>query len=206
MNTKRKNQRNIILLTIIALVALLLTPAWTIIAGDNHDYGQSGQWMPDLGLPLDGGWIMSSPTPTGSNVVCTFALTAQDEQGLGYTFFHDHAQCPPAFYGHFPKADYLSDAAGQLVKTGPNTFEYSGISYGLKKAEDPMSLQEILYIWVDWGTGQSIDRNTLAAEGTIDLFLPEQDADGDGFPDEGQEPYGSWPYVWSAKRVGLMLP
>jgi len=51
-----------------------------------------------------------------------------------------------------------------------------------------------------------VDENTAAGGGTHAFFLSSADADGDGLPDDGQEPIACIPYTITSKRVGLMPP
>jgi hypothetical protein len=46
----------------------------------------------------------------------------------------------------------------------------------------------------------------VSGKGIHAFYLPTADADGDGLPEEGQEPIACLPYMITAKRVGVMPP
>ena len=46
--------------------------------------------------------------------------------------------------------------------------------------------------------------DSLKTEATVSVYAAAQDADGDGFPDEGQEPVACLAFAGMAKRVKVM--
>ncbi|MHC4518454.1 MAG: Kelch repeat-containing protein, partial [Planctomycetota bacterium] len=145
----------------------------------------------DLGPRLDGAWIVAAPTPLGGKAVHTVFLTAQDADGLRYTVVMAHCECSPSVWGTFPEATKKADMVGMAVKTGPTTSEGTLIGYGVKAGELE---EEVVYIQVASYEGTLIDENTLELTATQSFYLAEQDADGDGFPDEGELPVLCNPY------------
>jgi len=140
------------------------------------------------------------------DIIAELTVSPQDLGGVNFTCATRSAKPEATVFGAFPDADHQSDHIGQMVKTGLNTYESTVIGYGTKNAELPGMLPEILYISVLYGKSQLIDENTAEGEGTHAFFLASQDADGDGLPDEGQEPVACFPYTVTSKRVQLMPP
>jgi len=155
----------------------------------------------DLGPRLDGAWIIAAPTPLGGKAVHTVFMTAQDADGLRYTVVMAHSECSPSVWGNFPEATKKADMVGMAVKTGPITSKGTLIGYGVMAGELE---EELIYIQVASFEGTLIDENTLELTATQSFYLPEQDADGDGFPDEGQLPVLCTPYSVLSRRVTLV--
>jgi hypothetical protein len=94
-----------------------------------------------------------------------------------------------------------------MIRTGPNTWDYTGIAYGTKNVEG-QGMPEILYVGVVQGTVTSTeDGNAMTTDGNFALYMPEQDVDGDGFPDADQEPvWCSPPGGFTITRMPIMAP
>jgi len=156
--------------------------------------------------PIAGSWINIIPIPGLGDIVSEWTVSPQDLGGTNFTSWMQPVKPEPTVFGSFPDADHQSDHIGQTVKTGLNAYESTMIGYGTKKAELPGMLPEIVYISVIYGKAQLIDENTMEGQGTHAFYLPSADADGDGLPDEGQEPIACLPYTITSKRVQLMPP
>lgn len=154
-----------------------------------------------VGPRLDGAWIVAAPTPLGGKAVHTVFMTAQDADGLRYTVVMAHSECSPSVWGNFPEATKKADMVGMAVKTGPTTSKGTLIGYGVKAGELE---EEVVYIQVASYEATLVDENTLELSATQSFYLPEQDADGDGFPDEGQLPVLCTPYTVPCRRVTLV--
>ena len=155
----------------------------------------------DLGPRLDGAWIVAASTPLGGKAVHTVFMTAQDADGLRYTVVMAHSECSPSVWGNFPEATKKTDMVGMAEKIGPITVKGTMMGYGVKAGELE---EELTYIQVASYEATLIDENTLIITATQSFFLPEQDADGDGFPDEGQLPVLCTPYSVPCRRVTLV--
>jgi N-acetylneuraminic acid mutarotase len=155
----------------------------------------------DLGPRLDGAWIVAAPTPLGGKAVHTVFLTAQDADGLRYTVVMAHSECSPTVWGTFPEATKKADMVGMAVKTGLTTSKGTLVGYGVKAGELE---EEIVYIQIASYEATLVDENTLELTATQSFYLPEQDADGDGFPDEGEQPILCTPYTVPCRRVTLI--
>ena len=133
-------------------------------------------------------------------------MSPQNLEGTTFTSVIRQAKPEVTVFGTFPDADHQSDHIGQTVKTGLNTYESTVIGYGSKNAELPGMLPEVVYISVIYSKVQLVDENTVTGSGAHAFFLASADADGDGLPDEGQEPIVCVPYSITSKRVSLMPP
>ena len=65
-------------------------------------------------------------------------------------------------------------------------------------------LPEIVYISVLYAKMQLTEENTIQGQSTHAFYAPFQDVDGNGLPDDGQEPVACFPYTITSKRVQLM--
>jgi len=195
-----KTKKNMSLVVVIGFGALILTMALTVFAG-NGGSEQNAVWPPDLGPRLDGAWIIAAPTPLGGKIVHTVFMTAQDADGLRYTVVMAHSECTPTVWGTFPEATKKADMVGMAVKTGPTTAKGTLIGYGVKAGELE---EEVVYIQIASYEATLVDENTLELTATQSFYLPEQDADGDGFPDEGELPVLCNPYSVPVRRVTLI--
>jgi len=194
--------RNIIIVTVTALMVLLARASWRVLAadGNSHEINIAG---PSQAIPLGGAWIA---TLAEANIITEWTITPVNPEHTEFISVLRQVRPDPTFGGGFLEADRETDWVGQMVQTGWNTFESTVVRYGTKKVEDQPQ-PEIVYIVVMYGSGRLVDLNTIEAGGTTAIFLPEQDADGDGFPDEGQEPIYCGPYtLTSCKRVQIMPP
>jgi hypothetical protein len=104
-------------------------------------------------------------------------------------------------------ADHMSDYVGNMVRTGPNTWASTGISYGTKKVQGSPR-PEIVYIAIVEATmTYTDDAKTEVLTGTFAFYSPGDDADGDGFPDEGAMPIWSGPLpTTTATRMPMVSP
>jgi hypothetical protein len=189
-----RTKRNTALVAIIALVAGLLATAWNVMANIEPSLvlvpcgiytGVHPQAFTDTIIPMD---------PAGNTMIFIMSNDNNDPTG--------GATEPP-----LSEVDHLTDYVGNMVRTGPNTWDYTGIAYGTKKVEG-QSMPEILYVGVVQGTLTSTeDGNAMTTDGTFALYMPEQDVDGDGFPDADQEPvWCSPPGGFTITRMPIMPP
>ena len=206
MSTKRKNKRNIALLAIVVLTALLLTASLSVITESSWAQGIQETWS---GWPLAGTWIHSVPAmaPTTEPAIVQETLTPLDACGDRLAYRQQFVNTDPTFLSMFPEADNQSHLVGEAVKTGPNTYEYTIIGYGFKTL--PANRGQLKYIWVTSGTTTLTDYNTRQdTDLYISVYGPDDDVNpADGFPDEGAEPDLCWgPFGGVMERVQLMPP
>ena len=85
--------------------------------------------------------------------------------------------------GMFPEAVAASDMLGNGIRTGPNAWRVTIIRYVTDGAV------KVIYMAVITGDFTfSDDASVLERKGTWALYLPEQDKDGDGWPDDDETP------------------
>jgi len=206
MSTKRKNKRNIALLAIIVLTALLFTACLSVITESSWAQDSEEPWS---GWPLAGTWIDLIPPmePVTEPCIIQQTLTPLDPAGDRLAFRQQFVNADPTFLSLYPEADHQSDLVGEAVKTGRNTYEYTIIGYGYKS--QPANRGKLIYIWVSHGTATLVDRDTMEdTDIYLSLYGPDKDVNpADGFPDEGAEPdFCLGPMGGVMKRVQLMPP
>lgn len=76
------------------------------------------------------------------------------------------------------------------------------IVYGTRKGQGP--LDETVTIGVGHVRWTLTGPNTNEGQCVYSVFMAEQDADGDGLPDEGQEPAVCQLFTFTTKRLTLM--
>ena len=205
MSTKIKNKRNIALLAIIMLTALLLTASLSVITESSWAQDSEEPWS---GWPLAGSWITWVPPegPVTEPLIVQETLTPLDPAGDRLAYRQQYTNGDPTFLSIYPEADNMSHLIGEAVKTGRNTYEYTIIGYGFKN--QPADRGQLKYIIVTNGTMTLINRNTRENTLYLSLYGPDKDVNPvDGLPDEGAEPdLCLGPFGGVTKRVQLMPP
>ena len=180
MSLKRK--RNVKIFVVFGLTAvLLITTGWSVLAS-----------------------VESAPVFVPSGVyVCfgrqiwTDTIIPNDPAGNTTTHMGDYLVVDPTIGGRFPEADTRGSAPGCGVRIGPKTWHVTWIQYGSKGLELQYMM---LYCAV---VTFSDDAETMFMEWTGECYLPGQDADGDGFPDEGEVPFEAHPGTATLRRVPI---
>ena len=134
--------------------------------------GTGGVHVLDLAIPLD---------------------TATDRVAL----VHDLADYDVTLGGLLPTAVRYTTAQGEAIRTGPRSFDYTLHFWGVDSSNRRVSLV------VSSGTkvfraGDCGIHDTVG--GTLAVYLASQDADGDGFPDDGATPVACVPIELTARR------
>lgn len=123
----------------------------------------------------------------------------------------------PTYFGMFPDATTRSDSLGTFFRTGPNTWNYTLISYGTRA--NATGYDDIIWIQIDKGTATATDSDTIIATGRVELYsgrdypnhpvfgtIHDQDTDPrDGFPDTDEEPIFSTDYEVPQYRMPMLL-
>jgi len=203
-----KTKKNMILMAVTVLVSLILITGWTVFAGNgvtsepSNEYeksilrGSGLEWLPV------GTWVVTVPTPMG-NIVMTHSIHAQDSSGKYYGGIIKQYNTNPTLFGTFPEWEAGGDIwAAQTVRTGPDSFESTLFYHTVKKGEGPVA--ETVGIGICNATWRLTGPNTNEGESTLAVYLAEQDADGDGLPDEGQEPTVCMGFTYTSKRLTMM--
>ena len=81
-----------------------------------------------------------------------------------------------------PDAEYLSPLIGEAVITAPNRADFTVLYYGMKKGATGA---EKVYIGLVSGTIKQLASGKLELQHNSAIYLPGQDTDGDGLPDNG---------------------
>jgi hypothetical protein len=140
--------------------------------------GTGGVHVLDLAIPLD---------------------AATDRVALA----HDLADYDVTLGGLLPTAVRYSTAQGEAIRTGPRSFDYTLHFWGLDSANRRVSLVVSsgakLFREGDCGIYDTVG-------GTLAVYLPAQDADGDGFPDDGETPVACVPIELTGRRMSVLPP
>jgi hypothetical protein len=180
MSLKRK--RNIKLVAVFGLTAvLLITTGWSVMASVDSE-------------PV---FVPCGPYIYASGQRYAEIIVPNDPAGNTITIIGPYLVVDPTIGGMFPEADNRLEAVGWGVRTGPYTWHNSYIQYGSKGQE----FQFILLFSAD--VTFSEDGETMDMYYTAEIFLPEQDADNDGFPDEGEVPFFAGSGGHTLKRVPM---
>jgi hypothetical protein len=166
MSLKRK--RNIKLVAVIGFTAVLvITTGWSVMASVESE----PVFVPG-GVYVNFGWQ-----------IWTDMIIPSDPAGNTTTHIGHYLMADPTLGGMFPEADNRRSAPGRGVRIGPKTWHVTWIQYGSKGLE-----LQYMILYCAHETF-SDDGETMFMEYTYEGYLPEQDADGDGFPDEGEVPF-----------------
>jgi len=151
--------------------------------------------------PLAGAWIATVPTPLG-NIIFKGIWAAQDATNTQFTGEFEQINTYPVLIDVYPDAEEVKFAGGLAVKIGLNKYEMTSLEYFTKTAG--ASLEEIVGIGIVTGTIELVGPDLHQGQGTGAYYMAAQDADQDGFPDEGEEPVLCMPWGWTAKRLTSM--
>ena len=155
------------LIAAMTVTACLLLTAPTAMA-DKGAYKLEGAWVArPIEVPLQWSFVFS-PDASGRRASARGAF----EVG------------PPSYFGSTATSDLLIEAE----MTGPDTIRFSAVWYGLSAPSVYGLSADIVFIGIDKGVLTFIAPGKLLGVHYIEYYLPEQDADGDGFPDPGEDP------------------
>jgi hypothetical protein len=125
--------------------------------------------------------------PEGNAAVVVTTLVPLDPMGTRLKMAESWTNSDSSLGGWYPEADMESPLFGEAVKVGPDTYKYSIMGYAFKKLQGDRG--ELQYISGAVGSFRIVDCDTIE---TFDCYLtlygPEQDKDGDGFPDSDEKP------------------
>jgi hypothetical protein len=151
--------------------------------------------------PLDGIWLTTYPMAAG-NMISTTVYTAQDAAKTRYSgtleFLNSFGP-----NGLFPDSDpsLTVYAGGEAVMVGRNKYDATYLGY-YRKYDASTGVIEVLGINTVNARFELLSPDQLqGVHGFSSYYLAEQDADQDGFPDEGQEPIFCSQVRWTGKRL-----
>ena len=109
------------------------------------------------------------------------------------------------FLRAFPDSDPALEksAGGEAVKVGRHQYNATFLGY-FRKLDIGAGALEIDGIWTADANFELLGPDQLQGYGTASYYLSAQDADQDGFPDEGEEPIACFPWAWTGKRLTAM--
>ncbi len=197
-------QRKIVIVSITVVVLLLSTTVWTVFGGAaalDNAYESSIIQGEGLEWSAAGPWLCSVPTPEGPALMYHI-MYPLDFAGKRYSGMMWQANDDPTSFGAFPEADQALCWMTLTVRTGPDSFETTMVSHSTKKGSSP--IRQTDHISIANCTWRLTGPDTNVGEVTVATYLPDQDADGDGFPDEGQEPVLCVPFTAISKRLTMM--
>ena len=202
-----KTKKNMTFMAVTVLVSLVLVTGWTVLADNGVKSEPSNEYEKSIlrGSGLEwspvGTWVVTVPTPIG-NETMLHMIHAQDSTGTRYGGLMFEVTENPTTFGTFPDAENGSCWPSQTVRTGPDSFESTFIMYNIKKSEGPVA--QTVTIGICNATWKLTGPNTNEGECTLAMYMAEQDVDGDGFPDEGQEPVACLPFTYTSRRLTMM--
>jgi len=151
--------------------------------------------------PAQGVWITTVPTPLG-NMIIKSTWVAQDETKTRFTGEFEQINTYPLLIDIYPDSEEIKYGGGLMKKIGLNKYEVTFLQY-FTKTSGP-SLEEIVGIGIITGSFELLGPDLVQGQGTGAYYMVAQDADQDGFPDEGQEPVVCVPWAWTAQRLTMM--
>jgi predicted ester cyclase len=153
------------------------------------------EWSPE------GVWITTVPTPLG-NMIIKSTWMAQDDAKTRFTGEFEQMNTYAVLIDVYPDLEEIKYGGGLMVKIGLNKYEATFLQY-FTKTSGP-SQEEIVGIGIVTGTLELVGTDLAQGQGAGAYYMAAQDADQDGFPDEGQEPVVCVPWGWTAKRLTMM--
>jgi hypothetical protein len=153
------------------------------------------EWSPE------GVWITTVSTPLG-NMIIKAIWVAQDAAKTQLTGEFEQINVYPLLVDLYPDSEAVKFAGALAVKTEINKYEMTALQYFTKTAGP--SQEEIVGIGIITGTFELGGPDLVQGQGTGAYYMAAQDADQDGFPDEGQEPALCLPWGWTAKSLTMM--
>jgi inhibitor of cysteine peptidase len=170
--------------------------AWPAMGATGADAGVVGS--------IEGAWVAVAKTPAGDiRFLQTFTPMSLDPMQLVATM--EQVNENPTYFGAFPDADRASHWAGHATYTGPTSVECSFISYLTRPARSgSASPAETLAILVLHGRWELTGADSWTGDIVIAAYRADQDADGDGLPDDGQSPVDCSTFPCTGKRLGRL--
>jgi len=155
----------------------------------------AAEWTPE------GTWIITAPSPMGP-LTMVHVMYPLDSSGTRYGGVLWQVNPNPSFFGTFPEFTGGSQFwATESRRIAPNTYETGMIVYSTQPVAG--LLDQVASIAIVTGTWTITSSETNEGQSTLSSYMAAQDADGDGLPDEGQEPIACTPFPFSSRRVRI---
>ena len=176
-DTTVNRKGTIVVVSAIALVALMLTTGRGMLNGD--------AWPP-APMPTDslaGTWIQTvAEDPPDAIDIAT--ISPEDPRSAKGFCVATDINPDPTLDGLWPEAESWTPWFGTYVRTGCDTWQMKCIGYARK---DTKPKPTVLYIMILEGTYTMTAADVVEHVGTLSFYRVGQDSDGDGLPDEGQQ-------------------
>ena len=204
MNSKR----NILMAAVVVAAALVLTTSWSVVTGESDDPNE---------IDPRGIWTGRQPAGAeGEEQLDWVEVIGEEKDGIS-TGVMKVLNADPALFGLFPDASTRTDSVGPWLRTGPNTWNYTYITYGTTGTHEP-GYGDIVWMMVYRGTVTATDADTLSVWGRADIYsgredpnhpvfgeLHDQDANPrDGFPDADEAPIYSADFEVTEHRMPVL--
>jgi hypothetical protein len=184
-------KRNIAIVSALGIAALILTTGWNVLAGS--------AWPPEsmTVYSVAGTWFHTGEGEPADEID-TVTISPEDPRtGKGFII---HTDVNPDFTagGEMAEADSWTPWYGTYVRTGPSTWQVKSVCY---VKNDTKPKPTVLLILITEGTWTMTATDAIESVGTLSIYSPDQDQDGDGLPDEGQLPLMETPIAGYMKPL-----
>ena len=193
MNTKRTT----------AIVCMTGLVVFCFVAGHLGSNNASAQGEDTWSCNVAGTYVHTVPPfGEGNDAVVVTTLVPLDPMGTRLQMIERWPNSAPGF------GDIQTPLYGEAVKVGHDTYKFSTLEWTFKKL--PAGRGELESIIGMVGSFRVIDCDTIETfDVYISMYGPEQDKDGDGFPDSDETPnnsFGGPGPSETRKRIPFMEP
>jgi hypothetical protein len=193
MNTKRTT----------AIVCMTGLVVFCFVAGHLGSNNASAQGEDTWGCNVAGTYVHTVPPfGEGNDAVVVTTLVPLDPMGTRLKMEESWPNSDPSW------ADIETPLRGEAVKVGHDTYKFSIMGYMFKKLQAGRGELESIVGQV--GSFRIIDCDTIETfDVYVSMYGPEQDKDGDGFPDSDETPnnsFGGPGPSETRKRIPFMEP
>jgi hypothetical protein len=151
---------------------------------------------------LEGAWIANLADCPGQ-ISYVLSADSSGRRASGHGSIEVGFSTGAVFGPAFAPIDYTSPLLISVVMTKPDTASFYAVWYGVKKLAAPSPLTaQIVYIAVNTGEFKLVGPGKMETTHNFAFYYPAQDADGDGFPDDGE----TTPYAFQRTSVDTRLP
>ena len=182
-----------------ATLAILAGAAGAFFAFNSHVQSEPGNRQ---AVKLEGAWIAKAiGNPTG----WTYTLSPDPSGRRATITGFIHVPITPSIINPnlFPDWEYNTPSVGEMVMTGPDTVQFTGHWFGMKKG---FPFNQVVLIGLNSGSAKLTESGQWLASCRLALYAPSADADGDGLPDPGQDPIVCVPSTVLCTRVPITAP
>ncbi len=169
-----------------AIVCMTGLVVFCFVAGHLGSNNASAQGEGTWSCNVAGTYVHTVPPfGEGNDAVVVTTLVPLDPMGTRLQMVERWPNSAPGF------GDIQTPLYGEAVKVGHDTYKFSTMEYTFKKLQaDRGELESIIGMV---GSFRIIDCDTIETfDVYISMYGPEQDKDGDGFPDSDEKPNSSF--------------